>query len=378
VRSLVAPSSENPSPHSGDREGATRLAARLDFLRTASRIPGLAIVILRDTTVILARGFGYADLERAVPVTPETPFNIASVTKPISAVVALRLVERGLLDLDRPLTTYEGFEDFCADVRGEGGIFFRDYECDRYPMTLRHMLSMTANGVTGTRFFYNPPSYSWARPMAQISGTAFSELTANEVFEPAGMTHSARETGEVTLGENLRLICDHLGHIANSAQIQSAVAVRRQFTRASPVPRDDALQALSDLRAMGFSIGLISDCCDVVSQLWETTSLAPHLDAAILSFRVGMRKPERRIYTLASEALSVESSRCLYVGDGGSHELTGAVRAGMEAILLLVEAEIDLDPYRPDARTWTGPAIGSLTELVHILRAGRRPTSRCT
>ncbi len=183
----------NPSPHAGDWEAATRFATRVDSLRLASRIPGLAIVVLRDTTVILARGFGYADLARAVPVTPETPFNIASVTKPISAVVALRLVERGLLDLDRPLTTYDGFADFCTEVRGAGGIFFRDYECDRYPLTLRHVLSMTANGVPGTHFLYNPPSYSWAsRPMAQVSGTSFSELTASEVFAPAGMTHSAR------------------------------------------------------------------------------------------------------------------------------------------------------------------------------------------
>lgn len=183
----------SPLPHAGDPEAATRLAGQLDSLRQASRIPGLAVVILRDTTVVLARGLGYADLERAVPVTAETPFNIASVTKPISAVVALRLVERGLLDLDRPLRSYEGFEEFCTDVRGAGGIFFRDYECDRYPLTLRHVLSMTANGVPGTRFLYNPPSYSWAsRPMAQVAATDFSELTATMVFKPAGMANSAR------------------------------------------------------------------------------------------------------------------------------------------------------------------------------------------
>ena len=188
-----SPGGVTRSLHADDRETATRLSARLDSLRTAARIPGLAVVILRDTTVILARGLGYADLERGVPVTPETPFNIASVTKPISAVVALRLVERGLLDLDRPLTDYDGFAEYCADVRGAGGVFFGDLECDRYPLTLRHVLSMTANGVPGTRFLYNPPLYSWAsRPMAQAGGAAFSELTASEVFAPAGMTQSAR------------------------------------------------------------------------------------------------------------------------------------------------------------------------------------------
>lgn len=106
------------------------LARSFDSLRQAQGIPGLAVVILRDTTVVLARGFGYADLTRGVPVTPETPFNIASVAKPISAVVALRLVEAGRLDLDRPMQRYRDFTEFCADARGNGGIFFADYPCD--------------------------------------------------------------------------------------------------------------------------------------------------------------------------------------------------------------------------------------------------------
>ena len=187
-----APAASRPS-HPLDREVAAALGGRLDSLRLAARIPGLAVVILRDTTVLLARGFGHADVEGAVPVTAETPFNVASVAKPISAVVALQLVERGRLDLDRPMTSYEGFTEFCADIRGAGGIFFGDYPCDRQILTMRHVLSMTANGVPGTRFFYNPPSFSWAsRPMAQVGGASFSDLATSWVLEPAGMRRSAR------------------------------------------------------------------------------------------------------------------------------------------------------------------------------------------
>lgn len=183
-----------PSPPQGDdRVIAAALLARIDSLRQAFRIPGLAVAILRDTTLLAARGFGYADVERAVPVTPDTPFNIASVTKPIAAVVALRLAERGVLDLDRSMRSYQSFTEFCADVRGAGGIFFRDFACEDPRLTLRHVLSMTANGVPGTRFWYNPPGYSWAsRPMAEVTGTPFSELTRMLVFEPAEMTRSAR------------------------------------------------------------------------------------------------------------------------------------------------------------------------------------------
>jgi CubicO group peptidase (beta-lactamase class C family) len=176
-----------------DAATAARYIARAESLRVALKIPGLSVVVLRDTSVLIARGLGYADLEDKIAATPDTPYNIASVAKTISAVVALRLVELGRLDLDRRIDTYEGFTDFCHDNRERGGIFFRDYECDTQPLTLRHVMSMTANGTPGTRFWYNPISYSWAsRPMMQVTKTPFSTLVSKYVFEPADMQHSAR------------------------------------------------------------------------------------------------------------------------------------------------------------------------------------------
>lgn len=189
---------------SSDAAATHTLVERFDSLRLASRIPGLAVVVLRDTTVILACGLGLADVERRIPVTPETPFNIASVTKPISAVVALRLVQDGVLDLDRPMRSYRRFDEFCADVRREGGIFFSDYECESTRLTLRHLLSMTANGEPGTRFWYNPPSFSWAsRPMAEVVARPFSSLVDSLVFRPAGMRQSARIHRKLPLRANL-------------------------------------------------------------------------------------------------------------------------------------------------------------------------------
>jgi hypothetical protein len=157
----------------GDEAAANRLAARFDELRRDERIPGLAVVILRDTTVVLARGFGVADLERQIPVTPETPFNIASVSKPISAVVALRLAQDGALDLDRPMRRYQGFAGSTRSARK--GIFFSDYACEGDQLTLRHVLS-DGNGGPGP-LLVNPPSYSWAsRPMAEVTGAVGSMM----------------------------------------------------------------------------------------------------------------------------------------------------------------------------------------------------------
>lgn len=176
-----------------DMNAMLEMERRLVWLWRARRIPGLAVVILRDTTVVMARGLGYADLERQVPVTPETPFNLASVAKPISAVVALRLAAGRLLDLDRPMRRFRDFPEFCEATRGQGGIFFGDFACTDDRLTLRHVLAMTANGEPGTRFWYNPPSFSWAsRPMAEVAGRPFSDLVDSLVFRPAGMRDAAR------------------------------------------------------------------------------------------------------------------------------------------------------------------------------------------
>ena len=196
------PPAQQPGP--ADVIASERLVRRFDSLRLARRIPGLAAVVLRDTTVVLARGFGMADVERAVPVTPNTPFNIASVAKPIAGVVALKLAQQGLLDLDRPMTAYEGFRELCAEVRGVGGIFWGDYACDTDSLTLRHVLTMTANGRPGKRFLYNPPSFSWgSRPMMQVSGVPYSTLVDSLVLRPAGMTRSARKHRNLALREDL-------------------------------------------------------------------------------------------------------------------------------------------------------------------------------
>ncbi len=178
---------------STDAHAARVLEARFETLSRAARIPGLAAVVLRDTTVLLARGYGFADLERGVPMTVETPSNIASVSKPISAMVALRLVESGRLDLDAPLRPTVDFIEFCESARGEGGTFFADFACDDSTLSMRHVLSMAANGKPGTRFFYNPPAYSWmSRAIAEAAGVGFSDLVDSLVLRPAGMAHSAR------------------------------------------------------------------------------------------------------------------------------------------------------------------------------------------
>ena len=82
-----------------------------------------------------------------------------------------------------------------------------------------------------------------------------------------------------------------------------------------------------------------------------------------------MQKPDPRIYRLAAEQLAVEPAACLYVGDGESHELTGALRVGMHPVLVRVPGEDSSDLFRVnyEAEEWDGPVISSLKEILPLL-----------
>ncbi|HEY5837535.1 MAG TPA: serine hydrolase, partial [Pyrinomonadaceae bacterium] len=66
--------------------------------------PGAVVVVVKDSRVILVKGFGYADLEAKRPVTPQTVFYTASSSKPYLALTAALLDHKGTLDLDAPLS----------------------------------------------------------------------------------------------------------------------------------------------------------------------------------------------------------------------------------------------------------------------------------
>ena len=88
-------------PESGATDGA--LAPLDDLMRGFLRergLPGAAVAVARGGRLLYARGFGHADVEARVPVEPTSRFRIASISKPITSVMILRLVESGRLALD--------------------------------------------------------------------------------------------------------------------------------------------------------------------------------------------------------------------------------------------------------------------------------------
>jgi CubicO group peptidase (beta-lactamase class C family) len=70
------------------------------------QIPGLALVVIRGGEVVKMKGYGFANLEHDVPVTPDTVFELASVTKQFTAAAIMSLVDDGKVKLDGPITDY--------------------------------------------------------------------------------------------------------------------------------------------------------------------------------------------------------------------------------------------------------------------------------
>ena len=83
-----------------------RLTPFVEQLMALTRIPGMAVGVVADGATAYARGFGVDSLDDPRPVTAETLFHMASVTKPFVATAVMQLVEEGVIALDDPVVQH--------------------------------------------------------------------------------------------------------------------------------------------------------------------------------------------------------------------------------------------------------------------------------
>jgi putative hydrolase of the HAD superfamily len=168
--------------------------------------------------------------------------------------------------------------------------------------------------------------------------------------------------------ESIRRVCQALGLTPNEQAVTQAADLRLDFIRQALSPRPDAVKTFTHLRRLGLKVGLISNCPSAVPQLWETTAFAGLMDEPVFSCAVGLSKPDPRIYHLACERLGVSPAECLYVGDGGSQELSGALAVGMEPVQIRDPKEKPADAAREDREAWPGRAIEALSQVLDFVR----------
>jgi putative hydrolase of the HAD superfamily len=139
-----------------------------------------------------------------------------------------------------------------------------------------------------------------------------------------------RIAGRLTWENSLERIAQDCGVSIGSDVMDRLVAQREKTYRDLFFGADSAiLRCLDSIRSGGFKTALVSnaDGSDVVG-FWESP-LGPHFDAAIFSHLVGDPKPNPKMFRAACEAIGVEPSECLFVGDGGTNELSAAASLGI-------------------------------------------------
>ena len=145
-------------------------------------------------------------------------------------------------------------------------------------------------------------------------------------------TEAARTTGRLTLEDALTDILRAQGRYS-PVMVQTLVS-RRTATKEACFRHlhEGILPMLNALKERGLLVGLISNCFSEEAAVIRQSVLYPCFDAPLLSWEEGLQKPDEAIFRRCMERLNVMPEECLYVGDGGSHELETARSLGMTAL----------------------------------------------
>lgn len=166
-------------------------------LMKSADVPGLSAALIRGGKLVWSRGFGVKNVETNEPVTTETVFEAASLSKVVFAYGVLKLVDEGKLDLDVPLNKYLGNN---YDVGDDARLNL---------ITARRVLSHTSgfpnwraqdsktlpiNFTPGEKFSYSGEGFVYlSKVVEKITGMQLEDFMQQTVLKPLGMTHSSYE-----------------------------------------------------------------------------------------------------------------------------------------------------------------------------------------
>ena len=198
------------------------------------KVPGGAVAVVKDGKLVYARGFGYADVENKVTVAPHALFRIASVSKPITAVAILKLVEAGKLALGQKvlplISDLQPPAGTTMDPRWQNvtilnllqhtGGWDRDKPGGFDPMfrpvtaaaavgapapasgetVIRYMLGQPLDFDPGTKYVYSNFGYTiLGRIIERVTGMTYESYVKTAVLAPAGIT--AMQIGRTRLSQ---------------------------------------------------------------------------------------------------------------------------------------------------------------------------------
>ncbi len=157
-----------------------------------------ALAVAREDRILLAKGYGFADREKQLPVTEETAFSTGSITKQFTAAAILKLEELGKLGVSDPISKY--FQPVPPDKRavtlhhllthtgGFPGAIGDDYAPVGREEFVQQALATPLEAAPGERYRYSNVGYSLLGAIIErVSGVGYEQFLRQHLFQPAGM-----------------------------------------------------------------------------------------------------------------------------------------------------------------------------------------------
>ncbi len=265
-----------PAAKPGDLTGfQDYLEQAIPKLMEKHKIAGAAVGLVHGGKIVYLKGFGFADAGQKIPVTENTVFQAASISKSLTAWGIMNLVEEGKLDLDEPVSTYLARwklppSDYDADgvtirrllshtsgIAHVGG--YAGFEPQESLQTLEESLTAAqdANGEgvrivrqPGTRIEYSGGAYTLLQlVIEEVTNLPFEEYMKSEVLTPLGMDTSSF-TLDPAIEKNLSVVYGTDGNPSASRSF-TAKAAAGLYTTAHDLSAWAAAMIPSDANSQG-------------------------------------------------------------------------------------------------------------------------------
>jgi CubicO group peptidase (beta-lactamase class C family) len=196
-------------------EKATTYQIELEKLIQEYHLPSLSVAVVKDKKCVYSAGFGFADIENKIKATDSTPYQIASVTKPIAASIILGLSEQGLIDLHGKMKDYypeyvKSFDEFYNKIKENYPNMMpiiENYNYKTEEITIWHHLTHTSEGKPGEHFKYSGFLYSTlSKVVDAASKKDFRTILSEDIFKRLDMENSmpdAYDTSKPDVLKNL-------------------------------------------------------------------------------------------------------------------------------------------------------------------------------
>ncbi len=342
----------------GDKLATRTLAGEMQRLH----VPGVSVAVIRGGKIAWAKGYGVTQAGGA-PVTPQTLFQAASISKPITAMGALKMAEAGQLDLDADINTIltswklpagaarrpASMRQLLSHTAGTTVSGFRGYAAGEQVPTLLQVLEGQAPANSGPVRIETAPGEAWnysgggysvvQQAMVDRSGRPFDALMDETVLKPLGMADSSfAQPLPASLLARAALPHDGAGAaVVGGPHIYPEMAAAGMWT----TPTDLAKFALAVQRgAAGADAAL--------SAAMTRTMLRPVMNDYALGLEIDGKAPQHA-FGHGGRNVGYENSLYAYVGRGdGAVVMTNGDRGGEVArgLIRAIAAEYRWPTYR--------------------------------